>query len=216
MTKYTVFILVLGIVFFASQLTAQVDSKTQGPITTTEKKDNTKSEIKTVPAVQSSKTAPGTTTGSTKNTQTNTGTSTQSKPGTVTGSKSTLKTGKMFDASGNLAYSYDELGYIRNAKNRVFCQLTAKGEIIRKRTIVGTVEKGVFCDRFGKEYARIVQEGKVVDAKSKAVGTVKDDGTVLDSKGNKLGTAPGVDKNVAVLIYFYKDVLENATSKPKK
>lgn len=214
MKKITVFILVLGIVFFTSQLTAQVDTKTQGPTTTTEKKENTKSEIKTVPAVQSSKSAPGTTTtGSTKNTQTNTGTSTTSKPGTVSssGSKSTI--GKMYDAGGSLVYTYDQLGYIRNAKNRVFCQLTPKGEIIRKRTVVGSVDKGVFRDRFGKEYARIVQEGKVVDAKSKTVGTIKDDGTVINNSGSKIGSAPGVDKNVVVLIYFYKDLLEPKTGK---
>ncbi|NTV84688.1 MAG: hypothetical protein HGA23_10375, partial [Bacteroidales bacterium] len=73
MKRNAAFIIILVSLFLTSQLLAQVDSKTQGPVTTTEQKDNTKSEIKTVPAVQSSKTAPGTTTtGTTKNTQTST------------------------------------------------------------------------------------------------------------------------------------------------
>jgi hypothetical protein len=213
MKKYAVFMLILVSIFLASQLTAQVESKTQGTGQTTEKKSDTKSNDKAAPPVQSSKTKPGTTgSGQTTGTQPKQGTSTSSQPGTVTGSKS-IKTGKMFDAGGNLIYSYDELGYIRNPKNRVFCQLTPKGEIIRKRVVVGTAVNGIFQDKFGREYARIVQDGKVVDAKSKSVGTIKDDGAVLDKSGTKIGSAPGVDKNVIVIIYFYKDLLDPKADK---
>lgn len=119
----------------------------------------------------------------------------------------------MYDAQGKLVYSYDQLGYVRNAKNRVYFQYTTKGEIIKKRNVVGTAVNGIFQDRFGKEYARIVQEGKVVDAKSQPVGAVKDDGTVLDNKGNKIGSAPGVDKNVVVMVYFYNYLLEPKSGK---
>jgi hypothetical protein len=143
---------------------------------------------------------------------TNKNTTTTTKPGTVTSSTKGATSTKMFDATGNLIYSYDQLGYVRNPKNRVFFQYTG-GDIIKKRVVVGSVKNGVFRDRTGKEYARIVQDGKVVDPNSKAVGTVKGDGTILDKNGTKIGSAPGVDVNVAVMVYFYKDVLENTKSK---
>lgn len=143
------------------------------------------------------------------------GTSSKSQQGTVSSAKS-AKTGSMFDATGTLAYSYDQLGYVRNAKNRVFFQYTTKGEIIKKRVVVGTVSKGVFQDRFGKEYARFIQEGKLIDANSKPVGTVKDDGTVLNKNGTKIGSAPGVDKNIVAIVYFFNEVLDTKQSKTKK
>ena len=221
MKKYSFLIFILAGIIVASQSFAQVDSKTQGT-QSTEKKSETNTSDKTVPAVQSSKTGPTSTkTGQSTQTQSKQGTSATSKQGTtttttqsgtVTSSKN-IKTGNMYDAQGNLVYSYDQLGYVRNAKNRVYFQYTAKGEIIKKRNVVGTAVNGVFQDRFGKEYARIVQEGKVVDGKSQPVGAVKDDGTVLDTKGNKIGSAPGVDKNVVVMVYFYKNLLEPKSAK---
>lgn len=142
-------------------------------------------------------------------------TSSKSQQGTVSSAKP-AKTGSMFDATGTLAFSYDQLGYVRNAKNRVVFQYTTKGEIIKKRAVVGTVSKGVFQDRFGKEYARFIQEGKLIDANSKPVGAVKDDGTVLNKNGTKIGSAPGVDKNIVAIVYFFNEVLDTKQSKSKK
>lgn len=219
MKKKVLYILVLAGFFLSSQLFAQVDSKTQGTSTTTEKKDNTKVSEKTVPPVQSSKTAPGSKssgTTTTTTTQKGTGTTTKTSTGTMASSKSSSSPAKMFDAAGSLIYSVDQLGYVRNAKNRIFFQFTSNGEIIKKRVVLGTASGGVIRDKNGKEYARLAQGGKVVDASGKPIGAVKDDGVVIDSKGNKIGSAPGVDKYVAVMVYFYKDVIENSTSKSKK
>lgn len=135
------------------------------------------------------------------------------KPGTVTTNTKGATATKMFDAAGTLIFTHDQLGYVRNARNRVFFQYTTAGDIIKKRAVIGSVKNGVFRDRLGKEYARIVQDGKVVDAGSKPVGTIKSDGTVLDKNGTKIGTAPGVNINVAVMVYFYRDVLENTKVK---
>jgi len=207
MKKYAAFIVILVSIFLASQAFSQVESKTEGT-KTTEKKSDTKTGEKTVPAVQSTKTGPGTTNTSKE------GTSDKSQQGTVSSAKP-VKTGSMFDAGGELIYSYDQMGYVRNAKNRVYFQFTPKGEIIRKRAVVGSVSKGSFQDRVGKEYARFVHEGKVVDANSKSVEQVKEDGTVLDKNGTKIGSAPGVDKNVVVIVYFFKEVLDTKGSKTK-
>jgi len=217
MKKIAALIIILAGVFFASQLMAQVDSKTQGTGTTnTSTKKTGDPKVFDPSKSTSSKSKPSTTTTTTQGTSaTKQGTTGQSGQGSMTTAKF-AKTGQMFDASGNLLYSYDQLGYIRNAKNRVICQLTTKGEIIVKRSKVGTADKGVFRDRFGKEYARIVQEGKIVDANSKSVGAIKDDGAVLDKSGNKIGSAPNVDKNAVVLVFFYQDVLVAKSPKSTK
>jgi hypothetical protein len=39
-------------------------------------------------------------------------------------------------AQGNLTYSMDQLGYIRNPKNRTIAQYTTSAEIIRKRAVI--------------------------------------------------------------------------------
>jgi len=218
MKKSVSFILLMAGLFLASQVFAQVDSKTQGTSTTTEQKDNTNVSDKSVPPVQSSKTAPGSkSTGTTSTTNTKTGTGTTSKSGTstVSSSKSSSVPAKMYDASGNLIYSIDQLGYVRNPKNRVFFQYTPAGEIIKKRVVIGTASNGIIRDKNGKEYARLAQGGKIVDANSKPIGAVKEDGTVINNKGAKIGSAPGVDKYVVIMVFFYHDVLENSASKPK-
>lgn len=216
MKKIASMLLMAGL-FLTSQLFAQVDSKTQGTSTTTEKKENTTVTEKTVPPVQSSKTAPGTkTTSATSTTNTKTGSASKSGTGTVSSSKTSSVPAKMFDASGNLMYTIDQLGYVRNAKNRMFFQFTSNGEIIKKRVVIGTAANGIIRDKNGKEYARLAQGGKVVDASGKPIGSVKDDGTIINNKGTKIGSAPGVDKYVAVMVYFYNDVLENAATNSKK
>ncbi|MDX9907394.1 MAG: hypothetical protein RBS55_12470 [Bacteroidales bacterium] len=135
------------------------------------------------------------------------------KPGTVTTNTKGATATKLFDAAGTLIFTHDQMGYVRNARNRVFFQYTAAGDIVKKRAVIGSVKNGIFRDRLGKEYARIVQDGKVVDANSKPVGTSKTDGTVLDKNGTKIGSAPGVNVNVAVMVFFYRDVLENTKVK---
>lgn len=148
-----------------------------------------------------------------KNKPVNKESTTDKKPGTVTTNTKGATATKMFDAAGTLIFTHDQMGYVRNARNRVFFQYTAAGDIIKKRAVIGSVKNGIFRDRLGKEYARIVQDGKVVDANSKPVGTIKTDGTVLDKNGTKIGSAPGVNINVAVMVYFYRDVLENTKVK---
>ncbi|MCU0371606.1 MAG: hypothetical protein MUC31_09350 [Bacteroidales bacterium] len=160
MKKFALFIVVLAGVFFASQSVAQVDSKKQGTMTSSDKAAQPK---------------------------------------------------KIYDAEGNLTYTVDQLGWIRNPKNRAMGQYTSKGEYISKRVVLGRMENGVFYDRYGKEFARIGQDGRVTDAKGTALGTIKADGTILNDKGTKIGSAPGVDKNVAAIIFF----LQNSVQKTK-
>lgn len=190
MKNLATLILLLACIFVTTQLSAQEDSKTNS----------------TPPPVQSSKTRPGSTTSDqTKNSQTKKETPPATQSGTMTSSNAAAQSKKIYDASGTLIYTLDQLGYIRNPKNRLIGQYTADGEYIRKRTVVGKVENGVIRDRYGKEYARISQDGKVVDSKNKHILTIKADGTVLNGTGTKIGSAPGVDKNVAAIVFFFQN-----------
>lgn len=129
---------------------------------------------------------------------------TETKTGAMISSTAAAEGRKMYDASGNLTYTIDQLGYIRNPKNRTLGQYTVNGEYIRKRTVVGKVENGVIRDRYGKEYARIGQDGKVTDGNGNLLGSIGTDGTIRDAKGVKIGSAPGVDKNVAAIVFFFQ------------
>jgi len=190
MKKSAALFLILAGIFVSTQLTAQEDSKTGQDL----------------PAVKSSKTKPGTTsTDQSKTSQTGKSSSTSTQAGTMTSSGTAAQGNKIYDATGNLTYTVDQLGYIRNPKNRTLGQYTANGEYIRKRTVVGKAENGVIRDRYGKEYARIGQDGKVTDGNGKLLGSIGTDGIILDAKGVKIGSAPGVDKNITAIIFFLQD-----------
>ena len=205
MKKFAALIFILAGIFITTQLIAQVDSKTQDKNQNTENKTDTKTGT-TPPAVKSSKTKPGTTTGDqTKSTQTSSSNPSGSQTGTMTSSSAASQPKKIFDAEGNLTYTVDQLGYIRNPKNRTLGQYTANGEYIRKRTVVGKVENGVIKDRYGKEFARIGQDGQVYDANRKLLGAISKDGNIFNGSGTKIGSAPGVDKNVAAIVFFFQD-----------
>ncbi len=213
MKKLTVLILLLAGIFLAPQVIAQVDSQDKAKDQKTEQKDENKSGDKSVPAVQSSKNAPGTATS---------GSSSKSKgskgdKGTVQSSGMTSanapKTGKMFDAKGNLLMTIDQGGWIRNPKNRLLGQYTQDGQYYTKnRALAGTVENGVIRDRNGKIFARISQDGKITDASGNLMGTVNADGTVLDSRNAKIGSSQGVEKNVAAIMFFFAKPSQSGTA----
>jgi hypothetical protein len=213
MKKFAILILVLTGVFCTSLLSAQVDSKTNEKNQKSENKADTQTSTNP-PAVQSSKTGPGTATSDQpKASKNNKATPSGSQTGTMTSSNAASQPKKIFDAEGNLTYTIDQLGYIRNPKNRTLGQYTTNGEYIRKRTVVGKVENGVIRDRYGNEFARIGQSGKVYNAKQILLGTINPDGTILNGSGTKIGSAPGVDKNVAAIVFFFQDSAKTNTGK---
>lgn len=205
MNKFKAFVLLIAVVFTTSQLMAQVETSSQDKSKKTEKNTGTKTE-KQVPKIKSSKDAPGTgTNGQTGNTQKAKGTKVKAGTGAMSSEKSNFQTGKMFDATGNLIYYIDQLGWIRNPKNRALAQYNENGEVIRNRKIFGRVDNGIFYDRSGHVLAHIEQNGKVTDAQGNLLGNIREDGTVMNKGNNKIGSAPGVDKNVTAIIFFLMD-----------
>lgn len=111
---------------------------------------------------------------------------------------------KMFDAQGSLKAYIDQLGYIRNPKNRLLGQYIDGAFIAKNRQKAATVKDGIITGTSGNVIARIAQDGKVTDGTGKLMGTIAADGTVTDAGNTKVGAAPGVDKHVAAIVYFFK------------
>jgi hypothetical protein len=109
-------------------------------------------------------------------------------------------------------------GWIRDPKNRLVAQYTETGEYYSKNRVkAGSVENGVVRDKDGKEFAKIGKDGKVYTATGKLMGTIAADGTITDDQGKKIGSAPGVDKNIAALVFFMKPAnLNNSGSSSGK
>jgi hypothetical protein len=123
-----------------------------------------------------------------------------------------------YDVMGKAATTIDENGTIRDAQGRVTGSYTPKGEYLDNRGVkMGSIENGVMCNKDGQEIAKMHEDGRVYDAEGKYLGTIGDDGVVLNNHGIRLGTAPGVDKNLAFLIYFFPKTTPWSESKtPEK
>ena len=111
---------------------------------------------------------------------------------------------KFLDPAGNATAAIDKEGKIRDERGRVLGTFTSKGEYLNPYgDKVGYVEKDVIRKADGMIFATIREDGRVYDKDSQYIGTVADDGTVLSSRGVRMGSAPGIDKSVVVLYYFF-------------
>jgi hypothetical protein len=109
----------------------------------------------------------------------------------------------MFDAQGNLLYSIDAMGYVRNPKNRTQGQYTEGQFFTKNRQKAATVSNGVIRDYNGNEIARVGQDGRVSDGNGKMVGMILPNGEIKDKGGSKIGSYSGVDKNVVAIMFFF-------------
>ena len=235
-TKLAFMILMMGM-FISSQVFAQEEvpqkESSKTTVTKTDTKSTTGSETKTSgsetnvkqtttpPPVQSSKEPPASGTKTSTSSSSKSKSSSSSKQsGTMTTASSASATGKtIYDAEGKMLYKVDATGgWIRDPKNRLVAQYTETGEYYSKNRVkAGSVENGVVRDKDGKEFAKIGKDGKVYTATGKLMGTIAADGTITDDQGKKIGSAPGVDKNIAALVFFVKPAnLNNSGSSSNK
>jgi len=125
-------------------------------------------------------------------------------PSAITSRSSAMQGTKVYDAQGNASHTIEKDGTIRDHLGRLMGQYTDKGEYISPTgEKVGYVENGMIRTRDGKEFARISKEGRIYSGDGKYLGTIADDGTVLNVNGVRMGSAPGLDKSVAALIFFF-------------
>jgi hypothetical protein len=110
----------------------------------------------------------------------------------------------MYDRMDAIMATIGVDGKIYDAKGTLIGQYTDKGEYLGpQKEKLAIITDGVINSTGGKLLGKISRDGKVTNAKGKLLGTIYDDGTIRNSKGSKLGSAPGVDKNIAAVMYFY-------------
>jgi hypothetical protein len=121
----------------------------------------------------------------------------------------------IYDRLGEVMATVGADGKIYDTKGNVLAQYTAKGEYFGPDgQMIGSIRDGVIKTKDGKEAGKLSKDGKVSNAKGKLLGTIYDDGTIRNSKGSRLGSAPGVDKNIAAMIFFNKKKPSSDAKKP--
>jgi hypothetical protein len=220
MKKVIVLSVMIAGLFMTSQLMAQVDGKSsekqpaseqkKDPNSTTTGKDQkvqmggyTKSGQTVTPANQ-----PSSVTTSKDQGKEQGGTVKEKPP--VSGSV-------IYDRLGEKMAMIEADGSIRDTKGNILGRYANNGDFTGPTgEKIAWAKDGVIRTRDGKEAGRIAKDGKVTNAKGKTLGTIYDDGTVRNSKGSRLGSAPGVDKNLAAIIFFHAKKSTAAEKSSKK
>ncbi|MFO7613544.1 MAG: hypothetical protein R6W71_02790 [Bacteroidales bacterium] len=120
----------------------------------------------------------------------------------------------IYDRMGQIMATIGVFGMIYDPVGNAIGQYTSRGEYKGPDgEVLGTIRNGVITAYNGQEIGRLGSDGKVTNEKGRLLGIIYDDGTIRNSFGSRLGSAPGVDKNISVMIFFYK---KNQYSKGKK
>lgn len=111
---------------------------------------------------------------------------------------------KIYDTNGKAKASVEYDGTIKDAQGRVVGKYTETGDFIGiTGEKIGSVEKNKIRDREGADFGKIGKDGTVYTTEGKMLGKVSADGTVTNSEGTKIGSAPGIDRNIAAMMFFY-------------
>ena len=102
-----------------------------------------------------------------------------------------------------------------DTNGKVLAQYTSNGDYLGPDgDKIGSIKDGVIRTKDGTELGRLSKDGKVTNAKGKLLGTIYDDGTIRNRNGSRLGSAPGVDKNIAAMMFFNKKKPSSGEKKP--
>lgn len=122
----------------------------------------------------------------------------------LTSQKTAAEGMKVYNVQGNVSATIGNDGTIRDHLGRLMGKYTESGEYFNAAgEKVGYIENSIIRKEDGKEFARIGKDGRVYNGNGEYMGTIADDGTVINNKGVRLGSAPGADKGVAALIFFF-------------
>jgi|GEM_PF-4373623 len=120
----------------------------------------------------------------------------------------------IYDRMGQIMATIGVNGMIYDPVGNAIGQYTNRGEYKGPDgEVLGTIRNGVITAHNGKEIGRLSPDGKVTDDRGNLLGIIYDDGTIRNSFGSRLGSAPGVDKNISAMIFFYQ---KNQSSRGKK
>lgn len=217
MKKLIAFSVLLSGMFLTSQLLAQVDVKSNEKQPATEQKKDPNAtntgkdqNVQTGGYTKSGKqvTAPQTTQEQAKDQQ--------GKASSGTAKENTRAAGSaVYDRMGNIIAKIGADGKIIDSSGKVLAQYTSNGDYLGPDgDKIGSIRDGVIRKKDGTEIGRLSKDGKVTNAKGKLLGTIYDDGTIRNRNGSRLGSAPGVDKNIAAMMFFNKKKASSGEKKP--
>ncbi|MBW6461139.1 MAG: hypothetical protein K0B08_11270 [Bacteroidales bacterium] len=200
--------LILAVLLFSPQLFAQVDVKSD----VKQKEKDKQTEIKGADVKQDQPAAIG---GYTRSGQQITPPAATRPPASDDGGTVRPPTPAsglvIYDRMGQIMASIGVFGMIYDPVGNAIGQYTSRGEYKGPDgEVLGTIRNGVITAHNGQEIGRLSPDGKVTDARGNLLGIIYDDGTIRNSFGSRIGSAPGVDKNISVMIFFYK---KNQSSK---
>jgi hypothetical protein len=217
MKKLIAFTLLLSGLFLTSQLFAQGDVKSNEKQPATEQKKDPNAtntgkdqNVQTGGYTKSGKqiTAPQTTQEQAKDQQEKVSAATVQGNSRAAGSA-------VYDKMGNAIAKIGADGKIIDPSGKVLAQYTSNGDYFGPDgNKIASIKDGVIRTKDGAEIARLSKDGKVTNAKGKLLGTIYDDGTIRNRNGSRLGSAPGVDKNIAVMMFFNKKKPSSGEKKP--
>ena len=112
---------------------------------------------------------------------------------------------KIYDPRGMVTAAVDEDGYIHDKYGRLLARYTKNGDYISATgKKLARVDDGIIrTTDDNRIFAHMGDDGRIYGGDEKYIGTVAEDGTVLNSRGVRLGSAPGVDRNIIVLYFFF-------------
>lgn len=219
MKKLISFTLLFVVLLFTSQLNAQVEIKSKS----NQKASDKKSETNDAGTKPDDKIMMG---GYTKSGKKISPPRTTQEPGKNSSGTVTVGPAKnnppstgliVYDRMGNVLATIGNDGMIYDAEGKVIARYSSKGEYLRPDgEKLGSIQNGVIRRTDGKELGRMSNDGRVTNAKGKFLGTISEDGTIRNRNGSRLGSAPGVDKNISVMIFFHRNKLSSGEKKQNR
>lgn len=109
------------------------------------------------------------------------------------------------DSMGHRIGQVDSDGDVRDLNGNLIGQVKNNGDIRnRMGHLIGEVRKdGDILDEMGNRIGELRSDGDVLDRMGHRIGEVKSDGDVYDITGNIIGSAPGVDRIIAAVYFFF-------------
>ena len=95
----------------------------------------------------------------------------------------------IYNANGEQVTSVDSNGTLRDRSNRSVGKIDSDGTI---------------RDGQGRTMGKVERDGTVRDDRNSQIGKIESDGTVRDRQNRSIGRAPGVKKEWAAVVIFFR------------
>ena len=108
----------------------------------------------------------------------------------------------IYNANGEQVTSVDSNGTLRDRSNRSVGDGTIRDGQGRSVGKIGS--DGTIRDGQGRTMGKVERDGTVRDDRNSQIGKIESDGTVRDRQNRSIGRAPGVKKEWAAVVIFFR------------